>query len=92
MILESMYGQVEKENTSLLYEMLAGVMNKSLETDRQLWLLSGQVKTALSCGASLRFLMPMSCIRRFCNQMRENAFSNKSVNFTGIRLEIREKS
>lgn len=44
MILESMYGQVEKENTSLLYEMLAGVMNKSLETDRQLWLLSGQVK------------------------------------------------
>lgn len=44
MMLESMYGQIEKENTSLLYEMLAGVMNKSLETDRQLWLLSGQVK------------------------------------------------
>ncbi|MCC9022339.1 PEP/pyruvate-binding domain-containing protein [Bacillus nakamurai] len=46
MKLEAMYGQIEEENITLLYEMLAGVMNKSLETDRHLWLLALEVNNS----------------------------------------------
>ncbi|TDG00195.1 PEP-utilizing enzyme [Paenibacillus piri] len=43
LVLEQMYGQLTGEtNTAVVYDMLSGVMNKSLETDRELWKLAEQ--------------------------------------------------
>ncbi|MGE0908677.1 PEP/pyruvate-binding domain-containing protein [Bacillus atrophaeus] len=43
--LETMYQQVQGDTeNSHFHEMLTGKMNKSLETDRHLWLLSNEVK------------------------------------------------
>ncbi|NOU94096.1 PEP-utilizing protein [Paenibacillus sp. LMG 31456] len=45
MALEQMYGQLTgSADTVVVYDMLAGVMNKSLETDRELWKLADWVK------------------------------------------------
>jgi pyruvate,water dikinase len=44
-VLEHMYSQLTGEkDAAAIYEMLPGVMNKTLETDRELWLLAAQVK------------------------------------------------
>jgi phosphohistidine swiveling domain-containing protein len=41
LMLEQLYGQLTGEtNTTVIYDMLSGVMNKSLETDRELWKLA----------------------------------------------------
>ncbi|SFL00807.1 pyruvate, water dikinase [Paenibacillus sp. 1_12] len=43
--LEQMYGQLTgRADSAVVYDMLAGVMNKSLETDRELWKLSDWAK------------------------------------------------
>lgn len=43
--LEHMYGQLTGEaDTTAVYDLLTGVMNKSLETDRALWKLAEQAK------------------------------------------------
>ncbi|MCL7746828.1 PEP-utilizing enzyme [Halalkalibacter alkaliphilus] len=43
--LEEVYGALlQTENTTEVYDLLLGVMNKSLETDRELWKLSLHVK------------------------------------------------
>ncbi|NOU94505.1 PEP-utilizing protein [Paenibacillus sp. LMG 31456] len=40
-VLEQLYGQLTGEtHTTVIYDMLSGVMNKSLETDRELWRLA----------------------------------------------------
>lgn len=45
--LEEAYGQVTgAEHTEEVYDLLKGVMNMSLETDRGLWLLANQVKAS----------------------------------------------
>lgn len=45
MALEQMYGQLTgSADTVVVYDMLAGVMNKSLETDRELWKLADWAK------------------------------------------------
>jgi len=45
MALESLYGELTGEaNATAVYELLTGVMNKTLETDRELWVLAEQIK------------------------------------------------
>lgn len=45
MALESLYGELTGDaHTTKIYELLTGVMNKTLETDRELWTLAEQVK------------------------------------------------
>lgn len=45
MALEELYGQLTKEaGTTAVYQCLSGVMNKTLETDRELWKLARLVK------------------------------------------------
>jgi phosphohistidine swiveling domain-containing protein len=45
MALESLYTQFTGDaNATVIYELLTGVMNKTLETDRELWNLADQVK------------------------------------------------
>lgn len=45
--LEQMYTQLTGQNDSVvIYELLSGVMNKSLETDREMWKLADWAKTS----------------------------------------------
>ncbi|MFC5468281.1 PEP-utilizing enzyme [Cohnella suwonensis] len=45
--LEEAYGRVtEAEDPSEVYDLMQGIMNMSLETDRGLWLLANQVKSS----------------------------------------------
>ncbi|WP_066305638.1 PEP-utilizing enzyme [Bacillus sp. FJAT-29814] len=53
-VLEEAYGQVTgKGDTKEVYDLLQGVMNMSLETDRGLWLLANQVKASEFLSSSL---------------------------------------
>ncbi|WP_220095141.1 PEP-utilizing enzyme [Bacillus sp. 03113] len=52
--LEEVYRQVTgEENTKVVYDLLQGVMNMSLETDRGLWLLANQVKSSAFLRSAL---------------------------------------
>ncbi len=57
------------------------VMNKSLETDRQLWLLSGQVKDSPELRRVFTVSHADELHQTLLQSNEENAFSNKSVNF-----------
>lgn len=52
--LEELYGKLTGEsNTTVVYEFLSGVMNKSLETDRELWKLADFAKQSADTLAAL---------------------------------------
>lgn len=52
MALEQLYAQLTGEtDTAVIYDLLSGVMNKSLETDRELWLLAGLAKQSREVAA-----------------------------------------
>ncbi|CAG7637831.1 PEP-utilizing enzyme [Paenibacillus allorhizosphaerae] len=54
MALEQMYGQLTGETeTTVVYDLLSGVMNKSLETDRELWKLADLAKRDPQTRAAL---------------------------------------
>ncbi|MBP1932120.1 PEP-utilizing enzyme [Ammoniphilus resinae] len=54
MALESLYGELTgEENATAVYELLTGVMNKTLETDRELWNLAEQMKAVPEVAAVL---------------------------------------
>lgn len=49
MAMEELYGQLTRsQNTTVIYEWFVGTMNKSLETDRELWKLARLVKQSES--------------------------------------------
>jgi len=53
--LEEMYAKVTgSANVSEVYDLLQGVMNMSLETDRGLWLLANQVKSSAYLRAAFK--------------------------------------
>ncbi|MEK1831299.1 hypothetical protein AAAC51_26895 [Priestia megaterium] len=55
MILEELYGALTgDENTAYVYDLLEGVMNKSLETDQALWELTDKVKRSGPLKQALR--------------------------------------
>jgi len=52
--LEAIYGQATgAEDTKGVYDLLQGIMNMSLETDRGLWLLANQVKASENLRTAL---------------------------------------
>ncbi len=54
MALETLYGQISGEaNTTVVYDWLTGVMNKTLETDREMWTLAEHLKSSPELTAQL---------------------------------------
>lgn len=72
--------QGEAEN-SHFYEMLTGVMNKSLETDRGLWQFSVEVRENPSLTAIFEHTEPQQLQKKLEQIDEGRRFLQKSMNF-----------